>query len=91
MSQGYTPEKFDKIELGMDESNVLEILDSPLFIRIDSLQGEVIEVFDYTTDGKILNEKMPWYMSNDYAWYRSIIQFNSDKKVVEINKGWSYD
>ena len=91
MAPKYTPEKFDRIQLGMDKSRVQEIIGDPLFCEIDTLGGEVIQNCDYTNDGKILYQKMPWYMCNDYAWYRSIVRYNLDDKVIDLNKGWSYD
>ncbi|MCG8574426.1 MAG: outer membrane protein assembly factor BamE [Flavobacteriales bacterium] len=91
MAPDYTPEKFDKVQLGMNKSEIIRIIGPPLFSRIDTTEGMIIETFDYTNDGKILHQKMPWYMCNDYAWYRSTIEFNSDNQAININKGWSYD
>lgn len=91
MASNYSPEKFDQLEIGMDKSDVIDLIGSPLYAKIDTLDNLTFERFYYTGDGKISNQKMPWYMFNDYAWYRSTVTFDSDQKLIDIDKGWSYD
>jgi hypothetical protein len=91
MALDYSPRKFDKIQEGMTKSEVIKIIGHPLFISVDSLETEITETLTYTNDGKIIYKKMPWYMYNDYAWYRSTLKFNTKGNVIYINKGWSYD
>ena len=91
MAKEYNPEKFDQIHLKMDKSAVLDILGEPLYIRLDTTSGKRLERYIYTSDGKIFYKKMPWYMANDYAWYRSSLKFNAQDIVVHIDKGWSCD
>jgi len=81
----YTPEKFNKIKEGQTIEEVTKILGEPLFKHIDSIYNGV--EFVYTNDGKLMKNKK----SGDLAWYRSTIYFNSKKKVIKIDKGWSYD
>lgn len=85
----YTPEKFDLITENFTYDEVIQLLGEPLFESKDQ-KGNIIEI-DYTNDGKILYTKNPLVIVKDFAWYRSYIRFDSNGKIIEINKGWSYD
>ncbi|MCB9198196.1 MAG: hypothetical protein H6600_07045 [Flavobacteriales bacterium] len=91
MASNYSPEKFDQLEIGMKKSEVIDMIGTPLYSQIDTLDNLIIEIFYFTCDGKLLNQKMPWYMYNDYAWYLSSVTFDADNKVINIDKGWIYD
>jgi len=94
----YSPEKFDKIKIGMTLNEVESIIGKPFYthtppvfyhIANDSTKTEYV----YTGDGKLLSKmreqgKRYYY---DCAWYRSYVIFDTNNIVVEINKGWSYD
>ncbi|MDL2309296.1 hypothetical protein LJC53_06910 [Bacteroidales bacterium OttesenSCG-928-C03] len=94
----YSPKKFDKIKVGMMLNEVESIIGKPFHARIppmsyhidnDSTKNE----YDYTGDGKLLDKmqeqgKRYYY---DCAWYRSLVIFDTNNIVVEINKGWNYD
>ena len=81
----YSPEKFDLIKLGQSVEEVETVLGKPLNHHIDSLNHKF--EYDYTNDGKLRSTKK----SGDFAWYRSAIYFDEAGRVVEIDKGWSFD
>jgi hypothetical protein len=91
MAPDYSPVKFDNVQLNMTKDEIIKIIGEPLKHIQDTVNNEIIENYYYTNDGKILNENMPWYLVNDYAWYRSGIQLDSKNRVINIDKGWSYD
>lgn len=81
----YSPEKFELIKIGQTLEEVEKIIGQPLQKNIDSKNGRA--EYLYTNDGKLLVIKK----SGDFAWYRSIIYFDEQDKVINIDKGWSYD
>lgn len=81
----YSPEKFELIKIGQTLEEVEKIIGQPLQKNIDSKNGRA--EYLYTNDGKLLSIKK----SGDFAWYRSIIYFDEQDKVINIDKGWSYD
>lgn len=81
----YSPEKFELIKIGQTLGEVEKIIGQPLQKNIDSKNGRA--EYLYTNDGKLLVIKK----SGDFAWYRSIIYFDEQDKVINIDKGWSYD
>ena len=91
MSVGYSPEKFEPIEIGMDTLTVKKILGEPLYKNYDSARLEASIKYEYTNDGKLLKQEVAWYMSNDYAWRRGGLVFN-DLGIVTQKKGeWIHD
>ena len=80
----YSLEKFELIKKGQTIEEVEKILGQPLNQYIDS--NNIAEYW-YTHDGKLYSNKR----SGDFAWYRSVVYFDINKKVVKIDKGWSYD
>lgn len=91
MAPGYTPEKFDSVQTGMDQAEVIELVGHPLYVNTDTFENEIQITFDYTQDGKLMNTSIPWYRAGDYAWYGSRVIFNTQKEVIDIHKGWYYD
>jgi outer membrane protein assembly factor BamE (lipoprotein component of BamABCDE complex) len=88
----YSPEKFDKIKIGMTLYEVDSIIGEPFYSHPDYDDSTKIRYY-YTSDGLLLSKmrkqgKRYYY---DCAWYRSIITFDTNNIVVEIDKGWSYD
>jgi outer membrane protein assembly factor BamE (lipoprotein component of BamABCDE complex) len=80
----YSPEKFELIKIGQTIEEVEEILGQPLNKYRDSSN---IAEYWYTNDGKLYSSKK----SGDFAWYRSVIYFDNEGKVINIDKGWNYD
>ena len=91
MAVDYDPDMFEQVQIGMKEEEVVGLIGEPLKRSINTTEKVPFEAWDYTSDGKLLHVETPWYMCNDYAWYRSGIRLDSNKKVVYIDKGWSYD
>ena len=88
----YTPDKFDKITIGMKESEVLSILGQPMY-KGDGYKDSLNVNYQYTTDGKLLNTKYD-YKNNtydDFAWYQSALELDKKGKVVAIYKCWCHD
>lgn len=86
MSEGYSPRIFDSIKVGDSDELVLRRLGKPLAVYRETLGFR----WDYTGDGKLLEASRHGQSYLDFAWYRSSLWINSGK-VVEIDKGWSYD
>lgn len=81
----YSPEKFELVKIGQTVDEVGRMIGQPLQKNIDSINNRA--EYWYTMDGKLsVNNK-----DGDFAWYRSIIHFDEKKKVVSIDKGWSFD
>ena len=80
----YSPEKFGLIRPGQSIKEVEAIIGPPLSKSIDSANRRA--EYSYTNDGKLYVNKK----DGDFAWYRSTVYFKADK-VIEIDKGWSYD
>ncbi len=85
LAPNYSPEKFDLIKLGQSVKEVETVLGKPLYHHVDSLNNKF--EYDYTNDGKLRSNKK----SGDFAWYRSSIYFDEAGKVIDIDKGWSFD
>ena len=92
-SKKYSPNKFDKITIGMSESEIVNILGEPLYKGngyIDTLNVN----YHYTGDGKLLkNDNDTWKNNhyNDFAWYQSVLEIDKKRKVFAIHKGWCHD
>ena len=94
----YSPEKFDKIKIGMTVDEVESLIGKPFYTCIPPIFYHIADdstkiEYNYTGDGKLLNKmreqgKRYYY---DCAWYRSLVIFDTNNIVVGINKGWSYD
>ena len=88
----YSPEKFEKIKIGMTLNEVKSIIGEPLYIRSDYYDSRKKE-YVYTGDGVLSNKMMEqgkrYYY--DCAWYHSSIVFGTNNIVVKINKCWCYD
>ena len=88
-AENYTPEKFDLINSNFTKEEVLNTIGKPLFIFTDPITKET--EFTYTNDGFLRTKSNREYNINDYAWYRSRVNFDLKGKVISIDKGWSYD
>lgn len=88
-SAGFSTEKFDKITVGMDSSEVKSIIGEPLFKQYDLEDSSIL--FQYTNDGKLLDQEIPWYLSSDYAWLGVDVHFDSFGKVSKKHSRWIYD
>ncbi len=86
-AENYTPEKFDLIQMDLNEKEVLKILGEPL--KKNTWKNET--VFYYTLDAFLSRSSDCKYLIRDFAWYRSVIYFNKQGKITRIDKGWSYD
>ncbi len=78
----YSPEKFEKIEIGMTVNDVIKIVGEPLRIG-QSYKDTLNKTYDYTKDGKNHH--------GDFAWYNSSLEIDTNKRVIFIYKGWNYD
>ncbi len=72
----FTPEKFEKIKVGMTSDEVVEILGEPY---TNSSENR----WQYTGDGKHLKE--------DFAWYNCSIEFDGNQNVLFKYELWSHD
>jgi hypothetical protein len=88
-AENYTPAKFDAINNNFTKEEVLKTIGKPLFVHKDTLSNQT--EFTYTNDGFLYRKSNKVYDINDFAWYRSSIQFDSKGKITRIDKGWSYD
>lgn len=91
-AKGYSPELFDEITIDLTMDEVKSILGDPLFIFKDTINGKIEIRYIYTNDGYFRRaKKSDRYMIGDFAWYRSSVSFDEDRKIIRIDKGWSYD
>lgn len=81
----YSPEKYELVKIGQTVEEVENIIGQSLKKNIDSINRRV--EYWYTMDGKLLQDKK----EGDFAWYISIVTFDSKGKVILIDKGWAYD
>ena len=88
MSPFYSVDRFDNIKIGDSLLAAEEIIGKPLSIQISERN---IKKYCYTNDAKLYNSNIPFFMSRDYAWYRSNLTFDTNNIVIKIDKGWSYD
>jgi hypothetical protein len=89
----YSPNKFEKITIGMSESDIVEILGKPLY-KGDGYKNSLNVNYHYTGDGKLLNnDKDAWKKNyyDDFAWYQSSLEINKKGKIIAIYKGWCHD
>lgn len=81
----YSRTKFNLIKPGQSIKEVEAIIGQPIYKSNEYSDHRT--AYWYTMDGKLnLNNK-----AGDFAWYRSAIYFNNQGKVIEIDKGWSFD
>lgn len=91
-AEDYSPIVFDKITKDQNLEVVTQLLGEPLYISHDTVDGEIQIGHSYTSDGFFESKgKFKGYSIEDFAWYRSIIIFNSKGEILGINKGWTYD
>jgi len=88
----YSPEKFEKIKVGMTIDEAYTIIGEPLYKEqgyIDTLNT----CYHYTGDGKLsrVTKDNGQNDYDDFAWYRSILKVDDTNKIIDINKGWNYD
>lgn len=88
-AENYTPERFDAIDLDFTKEEVNQTVGQPLSISHDTVRN--IVKLNYTNDGHLRRKNNHHYMVNDYAWYRSTVEFDTAGRIVRIDKGWSYD
>lgn len=86
----YSPKKFNLITEDFTYNEVIELIGEPLYDHFDEyLQCDCIS---YTNDGKALSsESNKFVLISDFAWYISEICFDSNGKIIRIEKGWAYD
>lgn len=90
-AKNYSPEKFDKIKLGMKKSEVIKLIGEPLYMG-EGYDDTLVTNYYYTADGKLLGKiKSGEQRYDDFAWYRSTVGIDTTETVVFIDKGWSYD
>ena len=81
-AEGYTPEKFEAIQIGMTFDDVKSIIGQPFDIS-DAYEDSLLSVYYYTSDGKL--------RSGDCAWYYSEVAIDTNNIVVSVSKGWNFD
>ena len=87
----YTPEDFNKIKIGMTIEEVKEIIGEPLYTG-NGYENQSNLNLHYTGDGKLLSKRNSTKGAySDLAWYRSSLEMDKNKKVISIDKGWSFD
>ena len=94
MSENFSPESFDNVEVGMSENDVHKLIGKPLSVQSDTLPDKAVnKILFYSGDGKIRKEniEMPWYAATDYAWHSFSIRLNGRGKVISKGEGWVYD
>ena len=91
-AKSYSPEKFEQIEIGMKLDQVINLIGEPLY-KGNGYKDTLNTNYYYTGDGKLLHKTKDNGQNgyDDFAWYRSTIEVNSENIVVYIDKGWSYD
>jgi len=88
----YSPKKFNEITLDMDISTVLNLIGEPMSKSNDTVNNKAIMRYDYTNDGFIRRSGMSDNVFlGDLAWYKSVIIFDENGKIINIEKGWIYD
>ncbi|MCK9482382.1 MAG: hypothetical protein M0R38_11635 [Bacteroidia bacterium] len=91
-AKDYSPEKFDKIKVGMTIDEAIEIIGEPLY-KGQGYKDTLNTNYYYTGDGKLLNSTKDNGQSGyeDFAWYRSTLEVDRNNKIIGIDKGWSHD
>ena len=86
--QSYSPEKFERVKVGMAIGQVREIVGKPLF----QFRHAATMQYHYTNDGYLRRRTdKKFALVGDLAWYRSTVTFNVDSVAIGIDSGWSYD
>ncbi|GAB3571910.1 outer membrane protein assembly factor BamE domain-containing protein [Hymenobacter daeguensis] len=86
--KSYSPEKFERVKVGMTINQVREIVGKPLFQFKDAATMD----YHYTNDRYLKRRTdKKFALVGDLAWYRSGVTFNADSIVTNVNSGWSYD
>ncbi|HEX4886823.1 MAG TPA: hypothetical protein VFV37_02150 [Luteibaculaceae bacterium] len=91
-AKDYSPEKFDKIKIGMTINEAIKIVGEPLY-KGQGYNDPLNTNYYFTGDGKLLNSKKDKGQSGyeDFAWYRSTLEVDRNNKINYIDKGWSHD
>ena len=91
-AKDYSPEKFDKIKIGMTINEAIKIIGEPLY-KGQGYSDTLNTNYHYTGDGKLLNSTKDNGQSgyDDFAWYRSTLEIDRNNKIIYIDKGWSHD
>ena len=91
-AKDYSPEKFDKIKIGMTIDEAIKIVGEPLY-KEQGYYKTLNTSYHYTGDGKLLNSTKDIGQNgyDDFAWYRSILEVDEANKIIYIDKGWSHD
>jgi hypothetical protein len=91
-AKDYSPEKFDKIKIGMTIEEAKKIVGEPLY-KGQGYSDTLNINYYYTGDGKLLHSTKGNGQSGyeDFAWYRSTLEVNRNNKIIDIDKGWCHD
>ncbi len=87
---GYTAEKFAAVKPRMTTEQVKQLLGEPL-ITDTALNGRTFS-FWYSDDGGLYHgNKGKYALIRDFAWYSTMVLFDSKGRVTEVYKSWEYD
>lgn len=91
-AKDYSPEKFEQVKVGMEFSEVINIIGQPLYTHKGTTKTSYT-TYNYTGDGKFWSESAydPVFPYGDFAWYQSKLLVNSENIVVRIEKGWLHN
>ena len=91
-TENYSPEKFEKIKIGMTIDYATKIIGEPL-CKGQGYNDTLNTNYYYTSDGKLLNSTRDNGQNgyDDFAWYRSTLEVDRNDKIIYIDKGWSQD
>ncbi len=86
----YSPEKFERIKIGMKMDEVIMAAGLPLNASYDTARG--IFYHSYTRDGWIRRQPgISLSLCSDLAWYGSSVEYGQDSIAVKVYSGWYYD
>lgn len=91
--EAYSPDKFEQVKVGMAANQVREIVGKPLHQYTDTLTDLSVKTkYSYTNDGFLMKRPDKKYaLVGDLAWYMSVVTFNADSIVTDVNSGWLDD
>jgi len=91
-AKNYSPEKFERIKVGMTITEAIRILGEPLH-KGPGYSDTLNTNYHYTGDGKLLHLTKDNGQNgyDDFAWYRSTLEVDGANTIIFIDKGWSHD
>lgn len=90
-STDFNWKNFHQLSIGSDTTRIKQYIGKPIYIDTFEVSGKTTYKWQYSQDGKLYFQDVPFYMSNDYAWCSVELIIDSTGRLQAKNKCFYYD